>query len=251
MLGAWLEQNTISHAVIIDPNTPPTDISNHENVTYLSRYDDKKIESDVLILAVKPQILKGATAQIAKNLSQKTVLLSIAAGQTLEALENIFGADQAIVRTMPNTPALVQKGASVSIANTATHNDQKSNVTALLQANGSCRWIEDETLMDAVTALSGSGPAYIFYLIEALAKTGEKLGLPTDMATALARETVIGSASLAEHEHKTSASTLRENVTSPGGTTQAALEILMDGKFQECLDKALGAAKQRSIDLNN
>ena len=119
----------------------------------------------------------------------------------------------------------------------------------MLNCSGKTTWMNDETLMDAVTAVSGSGPAYIFYLIEALADAGKKIGLEAETAMTLARQTVIGSAALAESEYDTPASQLRENVTSPGGTTAAALDVLMDGRFQEILNEALNAAKKRGQDL--
>lgn len=249
MMRSWLKNDLVSRINIIDPAPLSDELLNDHRIGYAPQYQGESITSDILILAIKPQILKESSKEIAKNLSNETALLSIAAGQSLNILENIFGSDKAIVRTMPNTPASIGKGISVSIANKNTNEKQRNIVQKLLSATGENLWIEDESLMDAVTALSGSGPAYIFYLIEALAKAGENSGLTENMAMALARQTVIGSAALAEHEKNTSAATLRENVTSPNGTTQAALDVLMDGRFQEILNETLSSAVKRSKEL--
>ncbi len=250
MMRSWLENNLVQHINIIDPSPLSDELMNDRRINYAAKYQNKTITSDILMLAIKPQILKEASIEIADNLSDNTALLSIAAGQSLATLEDIFGSDKAIIRTMPNTPASIGKGISVSIANNNVNIEQKDIAQKLLDASGENLWVEDENLMDCVTALSGSGPAYIFYLIEALAKAGENIGLTTQMSMKLARQTVIGSAALAEYEHDTDASILRENVTSPNGTTQAALDVLMDGRFQDILNQALNAAKSRAKELN-
>lgn len=249
MMTSWLKNGLVSRVNVVDPSPLPAHLSNDPRVHYYPSYQEDMPNSDILILAVKPQILKEASQKIANNISSKTVLLSIAAGQHLSTLESIFGSDQPIIRTMPNTPAAIGKGISVSVSNKHVTSAQKEIADTLLRASGEHKWIEDERLMDAVTALSGSGPAYIFHFIEALADAGEKLGLDADLSMSLARQTVIGSAALAEHDGEASAATLRQNVTSPGGTTQAALEVLMDGRFQTILDEALNAAKKRSQEL--
>ena len=249
MLRSWLENDLIANINIIDPAPLPDDLQSNNRVSYISKYDGSKIDSDIVIIAVKPQILSDAAKDIAANINAETLLLSIAAGQSISTLENIFGRNKAIVRTMPNTPAAIGKGISACVANSNVDEAQKTMVQSLMDASGQNIWISDESLMNAVTALSGSGPAYVFYLIEALAKAGEKAGLDSDMSTALARQTVIGSAALAEDESDISAETLRKNVTSKGGTTEAALNILMDGRFQNLLDEAVIAAKNRGIEL--
>ena len=152
---------------------------------------------------------------------------------------------------MPNTPAAIGEGVTVAVANSHVTEEQKRQADALLRATGEVRWIENEAKMDAVTALSGSGPAYVFLLIETLAKAGENQGLPAEMAMRLARQTVIGSAALAERDAAIPAATLRQNVTSPGGTTAAALKVLMDsGEMQALFDRALDAATRRSRELS-
>ncbi len=250
MLRSWLDNNLIGNINIIDPSPLPSDLQSDNRVSYISKYDGSKIDSDIVIIAVKPQILSDAAKDIAENINSGTLLLSIAAGQSITTLENIFGSGKAIVRTMPNTPAAIGKGISVSIANDNVNREQKAVAQALMDASGQHIWISDESLMNDVTALSGSGPAYVFYLIEALAKAGEKAGLDSDIATLLARQTVIGSAALAEAENDISAEALRQNVTSPKGTTEAALNVLMDGRFQDILSEAIIAAKTRGIELD-
>ena len=151
---------------------------------------------------------------------------------------------------MPNTPAAIGKGMTVACANTKVSAKQKSMTENLLDTLGVTDWLENETLFDAVTGLSGSGPAYIFYMIEAMAKAGTTLGLEPGFAMKLARQTVIGSAALAEREASLPASKLRENVTSPNGTTAAALSVLMDGKFQDIITTAIAKASARSKELS-
>ncbi len=250
MLRSWFNLNLVSHIRIIDPNPISDDLINTPEVSYQSSYDNTPISTEFLILAVKPQILKEACTGLMQNVTQDCTIISIAAGQTLENLENLFSSTTPIVRVMPNTPASIGKGVSVAIANADVQEDKKTAITKLLEACGQCHWLENEDLMDSVTALSGSGPAYVFYLIEALAESGKELGLSKEMAMSLARQTVIGSAALAEHTPNTPAATLRENVTSPGGTTQAALEKMMDGRFQTLINEALIAAKNRAKELN-
>ncbi len=250
MLRSWLDQDILSDVLVIDPTPLPASIAADDRVTHATNAD-QPIKSDLLILAVKPQILEESTEKIQDKVSNNTVILSIAAGKTIAAIEQIFDAQHPVVRAMPNTPAAIGKGASVAIANSLVSEAQKQGVTSLLKALGTLEWIENEPLMNAVTALSGSGPAYIFHLIEILAQSGQSVGLDKDLAMTLARQTVIGSAALAEHDKDTPASTLRENVTSPKGTTEAALKVLMDGRAQEIFNEALNAAKKRGEELNS
>lgn len=251
MLSLWLEKSVLSHATVIDPSILPEPFMKTPKVTHKPTFDGTLIDTDILILAVKPQILGLATEALKDHISEKCLVLSIAAGKSLASIEAIFGSKQPIIRVMPNTPAAIGQGASVAFANPNASDQQKSSANALLESLGTLHWIEDETLMNAVTALSGSGPAYIFYLIETLSKAGEEIGLAPEMASELARQTVIGSAALAKSEESTPASKLRENVTSPGGTTQAALNVLMDGNLQEIYINALKSAQKRGEELNN
>lgn len=251
MLRSWLSNDLVRHVNVVDPHPLTDEFSDEARISYSPSFSVELINCDIVILAVKPQILESALQGIKNhNNARNTAFLSIAAGQTLNTLESFLGADQAIIRTMPNTPAAIDKGMSVSVANSYVSAQKKQVADNLLNSTGMSLWVEDETLMDAVTALSGSGPAYVFYLIEVMASAGERLGLDKEMSMSLARQTVIGSAALAEAEETLSASTLRKNVTSPGGTTQAALEKLMDGDFQSIFDSALLRAQKRAEELN-
>ena len=177
-----------------------------------------------------------------------TVVVSIMAGRTLQFLaRSLPGA--AIVRAMPNTPAAIGRGMTVAVANARVSAAQRALVDALLSAVGAVEWVADEALMDAVTALSGSGPAYVFLLAEAMARAGTAAGLPAALAATLARATVAGAGELL-HRSPLDAATLRQNVTSPGGTTAAALEVLMaEGGLERLMTAAIAAATKRSRDL--
>jgi pyrroline-5-carboxylate reductase len=203
----------------------------------------------IVVFAVKPQGLDAIAPAYRRFADRGTAFLSIVAGKTLAAFERHLGADAAIVRSMPNTPAAVRRGITVACANGNITPAQRADCQALLEAVGEVAWVADETLLDPVTAVSGSGPAYVFLLIECLADAGREAGLPADLAQRLARATVIGSSELARLSDE-SAAKLREAVTSPGGTTAAALEVLM-GKngLRELMVKAIAAATRRSREL--
>ncbi len=250
MLHSWIDNNLISKITIIDPSNIPDIFLNSPLVNHLKNTENYYIDTDILVIAVKPQSFEEATMELKNSISEKTVIISIAAGKSIKSIENIFGSKMPIVRAMPNTPASIGKGANAAIANNNISTEQKKYVSDLIRALGTLQWLDNEYLMNAVTALSGSGPAYVFYIIETLAKSGEKLGLDRDLAMSLARQTVIGSAALAEHEKNTKIYQLRENVTSPNGTTEAALNILMDGRLQDIFDETLLHAQKRGIELN-
>lgn len=201
------------------------------------------------LLAVKPQTMEAALPAVAPLAGGRTLFLSIAAGTTLARLESSLGAGTPIVRAMPNTPAAIGRGITALVGNPATEEAHLATAEALLSAVGETVRLGAEAEMDAVTAVSGSGPAYVFHLIETLARAGEAEGLAPDLALRLARATVAGAGALAE-ESGTDPATLRENVTSPGGTTAAALEVLMapDG-FSRLLREAVAAAARRSREL--
>ena len=210
---------------------------------------DKLGVASAIVIAVKPQTAPEALPPLARYIDKATLVLSIMAGRTISFLEKSLPAGTAIVRAMPNTPAAIGRGISVAVANAKISKRQRKQASDLLAAIGKVEWVPDEALMDAVTALSGSGPAYIFLLAECMARAGVTAGLPPELATRLARETVAGSAELL-HRSDLGAATLRQNVTSPGGTTAAALEILMGpGGFDQLLTQAIAAATQRSRDL--
>jgi pyrroline-5-carboxylate reductase len=202
---------------------------------------------ETLVVAVKPQSFREAGAVLKPFAGRSTLVVSIMAGATIASISDACGG--AVVRAMPNTPAAIGRGITVAVAAKNVSAAQRTVADALLRATGAVEWVDDETLMDAVTAVSGSGPAYIFLLAEELARAGVEAGLPTELATRLARETVAGSGELLRRSDASSA-TLRQNVTSPGGTTAAALEVLMgpDG-MQPLMIKAIAAATKRSREL--
>ena len=204
---------------------------------------------DVLLLAIKPQMMEEVLPTLTSLIGENTVVVSVAAGTTLSTIGNALG-DIAAIRVMPNTPSLVLRGMSVACPNSYISNVQRSNVDALMAAIGQIEWVEDEALIDAVTAVSGSGPAYVFHLAECMAEAGVKAGLPEDLAMTLAIQTVSGAGELLSQSEDNPA-TLRKNVTSPNGTTAAALEVLMaeDG-MKPLLERAVMAAKKRSEELS-
>ncbi len=203
----------------------------------------------VAVLAIKPQQMDGALPGLRRFAGPQTVFLSIAAGKTLGCFEAALGPEAALVRAMPNTPAAVGRGITVLTANPRASGRQRQICEDLMTAVGEVAWVEDEALLDPVTAVSGGGPAYVFLLIEVLARAGVEAGLPEDLAMRLARTTVAGAGELV-HQAPEPASTLRENVTSPGGTTLEALKVLMapDG-WQPLMTRAIAAATKRSREL--
>jgi pyrroline-5-carboxylate reductase len=204
------------------------------------------VRADAVVIAVKPQTAPEVLAQIGGLVAPGTVVISIMAGRTLGFLAGALRAGAAIVRAMPNTPAAIGRGITVAVPNAQVTPAQRDLAHRLLAATGAVEWIGDEGLMDAVTAVSGSGPAYVFLLAESLARAGEKAGLPAPLAASLARATVSGAGELL-HRSALDATTLRHNVTSPGGTTAAALDVLMaaDG-LDPLMERAVAAATRRS-----
>jgi pyrroline-5-carboxylate reductase len=205
---------------------------------------------EVLVLAIKPQMLDSAAPQLAALAGPDTLVLSIVAGKRIEDLAARFPQARAFVRAMPNTPAAIGRGATGAAANAHTTERQRRMTETLLGAIGAFHWLESEGLVDAVTALSGSGPAYVFALTEAMAEAGARLGLPTDLAMSLARATVEGAGELMFRQPETSPGQLRQNVTSPGGTTAAALGVLQapDG-LAALMARAIEAAHARAGEL--
>lgn len=202
-----------------------------------------------VVLAVKPQVASEVMPGVAALVEPGTLVLSIMAGKTLGFLQSAMPR-AAIVRAMPNTPAAIGRGITVAVPNAAVTAEQKQRAHDLLAASGAVEWIADESLMDAVTAVSGSGPAYVFLLAEALARAGVAAGLPEGLAATLARETVAGAGELL-HRSSLDAATLRKNVTSPAGTTAAALDVLLrdDGGLDPLMRDAVAAATKRSREL--
>ena len=205
-------------------------------------------EAAAIVVAVKPQVAGAVLPAVAPMIGAATVVVSIMAGRTLRFLSATLARPCALVRAMPNTPAAIGRGITVAVAQRANE-AQRALAHRLLAATGAVEWIEDESLMDAVTAVSGSGPAYVFLLAQALAQAGVAAGLPPPLAEKLARETVAGAGELL-HRSPLPAATLRENVTSPGGTTAAALAVLMGQRgLGELMQEAIAAATRRSREL--
>lgn len=246
MLAGWLERGLDPAAVHVrDPN--PSDWLRGRGVAINGPLPEAPA---VLLVAVKPQMMDEALPDAATFGGGDTMVVSVAAGTPLSRFEAVFGAATPIVRAMPNTPAAVGRGITALIGNAAVAEAQMATAERLLSAVGQTVRLENEAQMNAVTAVSGSGPAYVFHLIETLAAAGEAEGLPADLAMTLARATVGGAGQLAETAEEDPGQ-LRVNVTSPNGTTQAALEVLMDAEtgFPALLRRAVKAAADRSREL--
>ena len=249
MLNGWLDAGMDpASIVVIDPK--PSEAMAARLASSGVRCESsapKGLTAGVLMLAVKPQVMDSVLEVLTGLVGPQTVSLSIAAGKTIAYFEERLGG--AIVRSIPNTPAMVGRGITGAVANAAVSAEARNEIDRLLSVCGPVEWVEDEALIDAITAVSGSGPAYVFYLAECMAEAGRKCGLPADLAMRLARATVTGAGELM-HRSPDGAATLRQNVTSPNGTTAAALAVLMaeDG-IQPLFDKALRAAADRSREL--
>ena len=252
LLQGWLARGLPPKKIVVIEPQPSKAIKalGKRGVRINPALDRKRGIGDVtaMVVAVKPQTAPEALPAVAGLVGARTVVVSIMAGRTLNFLQdNLPGA--AIVRAMPNTPAAIGRGITVAVGNRRTNAAARKLADALLAATGTVEWIQDEALMDAVTAVSGSGPAYVFLLIEALAEAGAKVGLPADLALRLARATVAGAGELARLSPE-GPGKLRENVTSPGGTTRAALDVLMaENGLAELLERAVAAATARSREL--
>ena len=248
MLEGWLARGVAaSHVIVAEPAEALR--PKRAGITSVGSSADVKETPDIVVLAVKPQSMDAVLPDLKRFADEGAVFLSIAAGKTLKYFAGHLGANAKVVRAMPNTPAAVRQGITVSTASTGVSDAEKSRCHELLEAVGQSLWVDDEGLIDHVTALSGSGPAYVFLLVEAMAAAGEKLGLTSEMAMQLARATVAGSGELLRQSSEP-ASQLRVNVTSPGGTTAEALKVLMAGDgIQPVFDRALAAASRRSKEL--
>lgn len=205
--------------------------------------------ADVIVLSVKPQLLKEVSLALRDSLAHKPLIISVAAGITTESLANWLGADQAIVRCMPNTPSQLRTGASGLFANARVSNEQQATANAILGAVGIVQWLDEEHLLNAVTAVSGSGPAYFFLLMEAMIDAGEKLGLTRDCAAELTLQTALGAAMLARGSEFDVAE-LRRRVTSPKGTTEQAINTFEQEQLRETVLKAMTACSKRADELS-
>ena len=249
MLRGWLAGGAASRFVVVEPAGAPAALATAQVEAYRSAAElASDLVPDAVVFAVKPQGIADIVPDYRRFARPQTVFMSIAAGTTIAGLARHLG-DAAIVRVMPNTPAAVGRAISVACANPRVTAGQRQLCDSLLAAIGESAWVDEEGLLDAVTAVSGSGPAYVFLLIETLAAAGVKSGLPPELAGRLALATVAGSGELARVSNEAPAK-LRENVTSPGGTTRAALDVLMGGEgLAELMERAVAAATRRSREL--
>jgi pyrroline-5-carboxylate reductase len=248
MLSGWLAQGLDARRVMVIEPHPSDEIRVLAGAGVRLNPSPKDIgDVAALVVALKPQAFREAGPALKPFAGPATLVVSIMAGMTIASVAEVCGGN--VVRAMPNTPAAIGRGITVAVGANNVGSAQRATADALLRAIGSVEWVEDESLMDAVTAVSGSGPAYVFLLAEELARAGVAAGLPEELATKLARETLAGSGELL-HRSDLSAATLRQNVTSPGGTTAAALEVLMgaDG-LQLLMTRAVAAATRRSKEL--
>jgi len=254
MLAGWLERGMPATAVtVVEPDAGAAAVLRDRHAVVV--HDDPSAipetsAPDVVVFAVKPQVMDAAVPGYRPFARPQTVFLSIAAGRTIASFERILGT-AAVVRAMPNTPAAVGRGITVACANPLVVEGQRQICDELLGAVGEVAWVTDERLLDPVTAVSGSGPAYVFLLAECLAEAGVAAGLPAALSERLARATVAGAGELLRQSEETAA-TLRQNVTSPGGTTAAALDVLMSSEgLRPLMAAAVDRATRRSRELAN
>jgi pyrroline-5-carboxylate reductase len=251
LLESWLANGLPPALVSVIEPSPVPELAKFLSAKRITRDPQPPLlpTHAAVVLAVKPQTAPDALKQISRFVGRDTVVVSIMAGRTLGFLAKHLPKGAAIVRAMPNTPASIGRGITVAVPNARVKGGARDLADALLAATGPVEWIKNEKWMDAVTAVSGSGPAYVFLLAESLARAGVAAGLPKALAVKLARETVAGSGELL-HRSELEAAKLRENVTSPGGTTAAALKILMaKSGLDPLLKKAVAAATKRSRQL--
>jgi pyrroline-5-carboxylate reductase len=249
ILDGWVARGLDPAKVVVLEPQPSLQVARYGSQGLRLNPNRAGLVADAIIIAVKPQVAAEILPDLAPLVGPRTVVVSIMAGRTLTFLESAFPPATAVVRTMPNTPAAIGRGITVAVGNEHVTPVQKELADRLLAATGAVEWITDERHMDAVTAVSGSGPAYVFLLAEALTRAGVAAGLPEALAEKLARVTVAGSGELLNNTPE-DAATLRQNVTSPGGTTAAALAVLMaDDGLEQLMERAVAAATKRSREL--
>jgi pyrroline-5-carboxylate reductase len=251
LLSGWLDQHVLnSNIKVIEPSQGLKDSFYKKGIIFYKSIDDlgNNFDPTFVIFAVKPQIMDNVVPDY-DRFSGKSTFISIAAGKTINYFETKLGQNAAIIRAMPNTPAAVKRGTTIACGNSFVTPKAKKICLILLAAVGTASWLEDENLIDAVTAVSGSGPAYVFLLAETMTQAGIESGLDHKLASQLAIQTISGSGEMLVKSVE-DASTLRKNVTSPGGTTEAALSILMSKNgMQKFISEAISMAIQRSKDL--
>ena len=253
LLEGWLTriEDDIQFTVIDPALAADHPFAGRKGVTVLPEAGPDTPKPDMVVLAVKPQVMDEALGPLAKLAGPGTVWLSIAAGISIDRLRSQLSPDAAVIRTMPNTPAAIGRGVTAMVASGSVPKDMLELAERMLSVVGRVVHLDSEEHMDAVTAVSGSGPAYVFLLRESLEAAAVEAGLPPEVASVLAGETLLGAALLLD-ESEESAGQLRVNVTSPGGTTEAALEVLMAGDgLESLLKRAVVAARDRSRALGN
>lgn len=253
MLGSWIESGEFDPGAIavVEPDSGLRQRAAGKGVAVFAAPDQVSMDCKprLVVMAVKPQLMAGILPLYRPFAECGSAFLSVAAGTRIALFEQILGESVPVIRCMPNTPAAIGQGMMVAVANSCADADLKAYVERILSANGKVAFIAEEGLMDAVTAVSGSGPAYLFHFIECLGEAAVKAGLPPDLAALLAKQTVVGAAMLAAGSTDTPAE-LRRQVTSPNGTTAAALEVLMgDDRLKKLLTDAVDAARRRSVEL--
>ncbi|MGX1787120.1 pyrroline-5-carboxylate reductase [Bosea sp. NPDC055332] len=252
MLRGWLRVGLNPTSItIVDPHADDEMVGFASHIGLgLNPSTSTAPDAEVVVLATKPQTLEAVASTVRVITRPSTLVISVLAGKTIDDVSRIFPANQAIVRAMPNLPASVQRGVTAAVAGLAVTGSQRTVADALLSGIGKVEWLDSEELIDAATAVSGSGPAYVFYMVECLAAAAREAGLPSDVAERLARATIEGAGELL-FQSAVSSDVLRQNVTSPGGTTAAALSILMsdDQGLMPLMRKAVFAAKRRAGEL--
>ncbi len=250
IIGGLIKQGTPAEQIIAsDPNREALNQLQANYGIHITQENKTVCDRDLVLLAVKPQLMKTVLRDIRGSIRSDSLLLSIAAGITCAQMSQWLEKEQAIVRCMPNTPALVQQGASGLFANDQVSEPQKQLVDQIMSTIGSHCWVEDETLIDTITATSGSGPAYFFLLMEAMVESAIRQGLSAESANALVKQTALGAATLAL-QSDCDLKELRRRVTSPNGTTEKAIQSFENRAFVDIVDEAMRAAKNRSITLS-
>ena len=250
MLSGWVNRGVAPHTIlVVEPDPAAAGEAQRRHGVEVADAVPPGLDPAVIVFAVKPQIMEDVAGSLGDALDRRPLAVSVAAGKTLAWFERHLGPDVPVVRTMPNTPAAIGRGITALVANSHVSRESRGTAESLLASVGETVWLDDESLMDAVTALSGGGPAYVFLLIETLTRAGIANGLPEAVAARLALHTVAGAGELALQADETPAQ-LRRNVSSPGGTTLEALGVLMaeDG-MQPLFDRAVTAATRRSREL--
>jgi pyrroline-5-carboxylate reductase len=250
--GLLQDGHPAERIIAVDPDRQKLDSFASESGINCTTDNSSAIrDADVVVLAVKPQVMAGVAEQLAPEVREhRPLVISVAAGIRIQHLSHWLGAESAIVRTMPNTPAMLQAGATGLFASDSVTEEQRSLAESIMRAVGITVWVEHEGLIDAVTALSGSGPAYFFLVMEQMIRSAQSLGLGEEEATLLTLQTALGAARMAL-ESDDSPATLRARVTSPGGTTEEAIRVFEQEGLERIVKQAMTAARDRSIELSS